>query len=123
MLAASQQEASMRRWIALIVMAAAGATGATAAAEPAAGTVVQVSQEARVCVAGEAPPAGTLIRLTRRVCGQLDAKRVVPRCRDTAVAEGTVVRKESRGCAIVELPVGVTAQAGDTCEAATLASR
>lgn len=104
----------MKWWMALVVLAAGGA----AVAAPTGGDVVSVSREARVCMSGQTPPAGTPVRITRQVCAPLDAKRIVTRCHETEVGRGAVVRADGPHCVIVELPTITTVQAGDRCVAA-----
>lgn len=109
----------MRLWMTFAIVAA----GATALADPASSTVERVTQQARVCTASGALPVGTAMRLVRRVCTQLDAKRVVPRCHDEEIARGEVVRADGPRCAIVELPAGAGVQPGDACLSTVTAAR
>lgn len=109
----------MRLWITLAVLAAS----ATALGEPAGVRVASVTEEARVCTSGDTPPVGTLVRVVRRVCAPLDAKRIIARCHEAVVGRAPVLRADGPHCVIVQLSTMTTVQAGDRCvpETATAA--
>ena len=102
----------MKWWMALVVVAASAA----ATAAPTDGEILGVSRQARVCMSGQTPPAGTPVRITRQVCAPFDAKRIIQRCREKEVGRGSVVRADGPHCVIVDLPTVTTVQAGDRCE-------
>jgi hypothetical protein len=109
--------AAMRLCLTLLVVAATGATAATAAADSAGASGARATQEARVCTAGDAPPAGTPVHVMRRVCAPLDAKRIITRCHVEEVGRGEVVRTDGASCAIVRLPAGTRLEPGDAYDA------
>ncbi|HXU72943.1 MAG TPA: hypothetical protein VN947_26675 [Polyangia bacterium] len=102
----------MRLWVTLAVLTASAA----AFGEPAGERVESVTEEARICTSGEVPPVGTLVRVVRRVCSPLDAKRIIARCHEAVVGRAPVLRADGPHCVIVQLSTMTTVQVGDRCE-------